>query len=219
MNLYNPADFFEVSQRFEYIDLSYIFDVLLDKIDSIECAVTFLSFHLKNYLKDGYYFFDLKDYDPICDFLAPSTMPPHNVSIALKAILTARTIPKDELEKIGVHRMSLEKYIGFSLLKPEYLATLEHKESPPPKKAKDNPDRKNEKLLKAFKVFIAVHYGEDVANKIRSNIAECDPAQGIKYQNGAIQVEFDKKGYKVPYSGKQLDSLFKDIDISDLKIT
>lgn len=218
MNLYNPADFFEVSQRFEYLDLSYVLDVILDKVDDMAGAVTFLSFHLKHYLKDGYYFFDLKDYDPICDFLDPSTMPPHNVSIALKAILTAQTIPKEELERIGIHRASLEKYICFSLLKPEHLAILEYKESPPPQKEKDNPDKKNEKLLKALKVLIAVHYGEDVANRIRSNIAESDPAQGVKYQNGAIQVEFDKMGYKVPYSGKQLALLLRDIDISDLKI-
>ena len=92
--------------------------------------------------------------------------------------------------------------------------TLELKEKTP----SQQDEKINERLLKTVKVLLAVHYGEDVAEKVRSNIAEYDSTQGIKYSNGAIQMAFDRKGYKLPFTGKYLNQLLKDVDISDLKI-
>lgn len=91
--------------------------------------------------------------------------------------------------------------------------TLESKE----KTSSQQDEKINERLLKTVKVLLAVHYGEDIAEKVRSNIAEYDSTQGVKYSNGAIQIAFDKKGYKLPFTGKYLNQLLKDIDISDLK--
>lgn len=80
-----------------------------------------------------------------------------------------------------------------------------------------NTDKDSIRLKQALKLFITVSYGEEVANKIRSNIAENDTTQGVKYSDGAIQKAFDKKGYKVPFSGRYLADMLKDVDISEFK--
>ncbi|TPH25384.1 hypothetical protein [Haemophilus haemolyticus] len=221
INLLDPVSYFELSQRYEYLNFAYIFEVILSKIDSPQEAVAFLSFHLKEYLKKGNYFFDLKDYDPICDFLPPSTMPEHQVSTTLKAIIAAKTALKDEvkkeLERIGVNRLAPEKVIGFSLLKSEHIKILESGSNLKTEITNQEKENVSIRLKQALKLFIAVSYGEDVACKIRSNIAENDTTQGVKYSDGAIQKAFDKKGYKVPFSGRYLADMLKDVDISEFK--
>ncbi|MGV6989356.1 hypothetical protein ACWA5Z_10790 [Testudinibacter sp. P80/BLE/0925] len=80
----------------------------------------------------------------------------------------------------------------------------------------DNPKTINA-LTKTLKAFIAVCFGENVADNPRSHIAENDITQGTKYTNGIIQIAFDKNGYKVPVTGRTLSEWIKNSDISDLK--
>ena len=121
-NLENK-NFYEQLQKLEYISLAGIFSIIIAKVSGIDEAVAFTAYHFKRYIKEGFSFYDVSKYDPICDFLDPPTIAKGHVTNLLQEVLKLHKIPNKEESKlyplfhsIACHRVTLETLIGFSLL-------------------------------------------------------------------------------------------------------
>ena len=101
------------------------------KINNATELVSFTAYHFKQYLKEGFSFYDLSKYDPICDFLDPPTIAKEHVTNLLQEVRKLQKIPCKEESKfyplfhsIACHRSTLEKTVGFSLLTAEQAEVL-----------------------------------------------------------------------------------------------
>lgn len=116
-------NFYEQLQLLEYISIAGILSIITPKIKGIAETIAFTAYHLKRYIKDGFSFYDVSEYDPICDFLDPPTIAKEHVTNLLQEVMKLQKIPNKEESKlyplfhsIACHRATLEKMIGFSLL-------------------------------------------------------------------------------------------------------
>ena len=124
-------NFYEQLQRLEYISIAGVLNIVAMKINNATELVSFTAYHLKQYLKEGFSFYDLSKYDPICDFLDPPTIAKEHVTNLLQEVRKLQKIPCKEESKfyplfhsIACHRATLEKTVGFSLLTPEQAEIL-----------------------------------------------------------------------------------------------
>lgn len=150
-------NFYEQLQLLEYISIAGILSIITPKINGIAETIAFTAYHLKRYIKDGFSFYDVSEYDPICDFLDPPTIAKEHVTNLLQEVMKLQKIPNKEESKlyplfhsIACHRATLEKMIGFSLLtdKQAKILTLDNNQ-----KAKEQ--RFNDDTIRRFIILVA----------------------------------------------------------------
>lgn len=124
-------NFYEQLQRLEYISIAGVLNIVAMKINNATELVSFIAYHFKRYLKEGFSFYDLSKYDPICDFLDPPTIAKEHITNLLQEVIKLQKIPdKGESKlfplyhKLACHREQLEGIIGFSLLTSEQAEIL-----------------------------------------------------------------------------------------------
>lgn len=126
--LNTQTGYFELIQTIEYIPLKNLVTISLNLFNDFIEAICFLAYNFKKYSKaENNYFYDLKGYDPICDFLSPPIMPNHQVTSLLQKLLILKKLPDKEqntaeyelLSQIAVHRESFEKIAEMTFLTDE----------------------------------------------------------------------------------------------------
>lgn len=80
-------NFYEQLQLLEYISIAGILSIITPKIKGIAETIAFTAYHLKRYIKDGFSFYDVSEYDPICDFLDPPTIAKEHVTNLLQEVM------------------------------------------------------------------------------------------------------------------------------------
>jgi hypothetical protein len=150
-------NFYEQLQLLEYISIAGILSIIASKVVNVTEIVAFTAYHLKQYIREGFSFYDVSKYDPICDFLEPPTIAKEHVTNLLQEVIKLQKIPnKDEskfyplFHSIACHRTTLEKAIGFSLLTDKQSEVLTLDNTP-----KAEEQRFNDDTIRRFIILVA----------------------------------------------------------------